>query len=56
MVVTILLINIEYASTKLEHTVCEHTTAGTMTGTNLLRSAHYCGARSGSPQLLLTIA
>ena len=31
MVVTILLGNIEYASTKLEHTVCERMTVRTMT-------------------------
>ena len=33
MVVTILLSNIEYASTKLEHTVCECMTVHTMTDT-----------------------
>ena len=52
MVVTILLSNIEYVSTKLEHTVCERTIDNTMTDTIFLRSTRYCGARSGSPQLL----
>ena len=33
MVFTILLSNIEYASTKLEHTVCECMTVCTMTDT-----------------------
>ena len=51
MVITILLSNIEYVSTKLEHTVCESTMDGTMTDTIFLCSTRYCGARSGLPQL-----
>ena len=59
MVVTVLLSNIEYASTKLEHTVCERMTGCTMTdtiSTVVLANVGLAQARPNNSMLLCYFA